>query len=116
MYRRVILKISGEALKGDGQYGIDPKTVKKIAQEIKNVRNAGIEVAVVVGAGNLWRGKTGEELGMDRSQADYMGMLGTIMNGLSLQDALEAIDIPTRVMTILNYKLQLQNPTLEDAT
>ena len=101
MYRRVILKISGEALKGDGQYGIDPKTVKKIAQEIKNVRNAGIEVAVVVGAGNLWRGKTGEELGMDRSQADYMGMLGTIMNGLSLQDALEAIDIPTRVMTAL---------------
>ena len=95
--RRVILKISGEALKGDGQYGIDPKTVKKIAQEIKNVRNAGIEVAVVVGAGNLWRGKTGEELGMDRSQADYMGMLGTIMNGLSLQDALEAIDIPSCV-------------------
>ena len=101
MYQRVILKISGEALKGDGQYGIDPKTVKKIAQEIKSIRNAGIEVAVVVGAGNLWRGKTGEELGMDRAQADYMGMLGTIMNGLSLQDALEAIDIPTRVMTAL---------------
>jgi len=101
MYRRVVLKISGEALKGDGQYGIDPKTVKKIAQEIKSVHQAGIEVAVVVGAGNLWRGKTGEELGMDRAQADYMGMLGTIMNGLALQDSLEDIGIPTRVMTAL---------------
>jgi len=101
MYRRVVLKISGEALKGQGQYGIDPKTVKKIAQEVKSVHEAGIEVAVVVGAGNLWRGITGEELGMDRAQADYMGMLGTIMNGLALQDSLEAIGIPTRVMTAL---------------
>src|SRR5690554_5348892 len=99
MYRRVVLKISGEALKGQGQYGIDPKTVKKIAQEVKSVHEAGIELAVVVGAGNLWRGITGEELGMDRAQADYMGMLGTIMNGLALQDSLEAIGIPTRVMT-----------------
>src|SRR5690554_1667136 len=99
MYRRVVLKISGEALKGDGQYGIDPKTVKKIAQEIKSVHQAGIEVAVVVGAGNLWRGKTGEELGMDRAQADYMGMLGTIMNSLAMQDALESIGVPSRVMT-----------------
>lgn len=101
MYRRVVLKISGEALKGQGQYGIDPKTVKKIAQEVKSVHEAGIELAVVVGAGNLWRGITGEELGMDRAQADYMGMLGTIMNGLALQDSLEAIGIPTRVMTAL---------------
>src|SRR5690606_22050127 len=68
---------------------------------IKSVHQAGIEVAVVVGAGNLWRGKTGEELGMDRAQADYMGMLGTIMNGLALQDSLEDIGIPTRVMTAL---------------
>src|SRR5690554_5946169 len=104
MYRRIILKISGEALKGDGQYGIDPKTVKKIAQEIKTVRNAGIEVAVVVGAGNLWRGKSGEELGMDRAQADYMGMLGTIMNALSLQDALETTGVQTRVLSALKIE------------
>src|SRR5690554_6854867 len=101
MYRRVVLKISGEALKGDGQYGIDPKTVKKIAQEIKSVHQAGIEVAVVVGAGNLWRGVTGEQLGMDRAQADYMGMLGTIMNGLALQDAMESIGVPSRVMSAI---------------
>lgn len=101
MYRRVILKLSGEALKGKGVYGIDPKTVKEIALEIKNLRELDIEVAVVVGAGNLWRGKTGEELGMDRAQADYMGMLGTMMNGLALQDALEGVGVPTRVMTAL---------------
>ena len=101
MYRRVILKLSGEALKGNGIYGIDPTTVKNIAQEIKTLKSEGVEVAVVVGAGNLWRGKTGEELGMDRAQADYMGMLGTIMNGLALQDALEGINVPTRVMSAL---------------
>src|SRR5690606_494817 len=101
MYQRVILKLSGEALKGGGIYGIDPKTVKEIALEIKALRDLGVEVCVVVGAGSLWRGKTGEELGMDRAQADYMGMLGTIMNGLALQDSLEDIGIPTRVMTAL---------------
>ncbi|HLT00380.1 MAG TPA: UMP kinase [Acholeplasma sp.] len=101
MYQRVILKLSGEALKGGGIYGIDPKTVKEIALEIKALRDLGVEVCVVVGAGNLWRGKTGEELGMDRAQADYMGMLGTIMNGLALQDALEGFDVATRVMTAL---------------
>src|SRR5690606_5455237 len=98
MYHRVILKLSGEALKGQGIYGIDPKTVKEVALEIKNLRDLNVEVAIVVGAGNLWRGKTGEELGMDRAQADYMGMLGTIMNGLALQDALEGAGVPTRVM------------------
>jgi len=101
MYKRVILKLSGEALKGDGSYGIHPITVKKIATEIKDIHALGVEVGIVVGAGNLWRGKIGEELGMDRAQADYMGMLGTIMNGLALQDALESIDVPTRVMTVL---------------
>ncbi len=101
MYQRVILKLSGEALKGDGTYGIHPITVKKIATEIKEVYKLGVQVGIVVGAGNLWRGKTGEELGMDRAQADYMGMLGTIMNGLALQDALESLDVPTRVMTVL---------------
>lgn len=101
MYKRVIIKLSGEALKGDGQYGIHPLTVKGIAQEIKDISALGIDVGIVVGGGNLWRGKTGEELGMDRAQADYMGMLGTIMNGLALQDALESIDVSSRVMTVL---------------
>lgn len=101
MYRRVILKLSGEALKGEGAYGIDPKTVKNIATEIKEIYEMGVQVGVVIGAGNLWRGKIGEELGMDRAQADYMGMLGTIMNGLALQDALEGVHVPTRVMTVL---------------
>lgn len=101
MYQRVILKLSGEALKGDGTYGIHPITVKKIATEIKEIYKLGVQVGIVVGAGNLWRGKTGEELGMDRAQADYMGMLGTIMNGLALQDALESLEVPTRVMTVL---------------
>lgn len=101
MYQRVVLKLSGEAMKGNSSTGIDPRTVKEIALEIKNVRDLNVEVAVVVGAGNLWRGKTGEELGMDRAQADYMGMLGTIMNGLALQDALEQIGVPTRVMSAI---------------
>ncbi|AUD65658.1 UMP kinase [Tenericutes bacterium MZ-XQ] len=101
MYQRVILKLSGEALKGNGTYGIHPITVKKIATEIKEIYQLGVQVGIVVGAGNLWRGKTGEELGMDRAQADYMGMLGTIMNGLAMQDALESLDVPTRVMTVL---------------
>ncbi len=101
MYQRVILKLSGEALKGNGTYGINPKTVKNIATEIKEIYELGVQVGIVVGAGNLWRGKIGEELGMDRAQADYMGMLGTIMNGLALQDALESVAVPTRVMTLL---------------
>ena len=101
MYNRVIIKLSGEALKGDGIYGIHPLTVKKIATEIKEIHALGVDVGIVVGGGNLWRGKTGEELGMDRAQADYMGMLGTVMNSLALQDALESIDVPSRVMTVL---------------
>jgi uridylate kinase len=101
VYQRVILKLSGEALKGNGAYGIHPITVKGIATEIKEMFELGVQVGIVVGGGNLWRGKTGEELGMDRAQADYMGMLGTIMNGLALQDALESINVPTRVMTVL---------------
>lgn len=101
MYKRVLLKLSGEALKGATAHGIDPKTVNKIAKEIQEIKGLGTDIAIVVGAGNLWRGKTGEELGMDRAQADYMGMLGTIMNALALQDALEAIGTATRVMTAL---------------
>lgn len=102
MYQRIILKLSGEAMKGDTNYGIDPKTVNKIATEIKEVYALGVQIGVVIGAGNLWRGAIGEELGMDRAQADYMGMLGTIMNGLALQDALESIDVPSRVLSAIN--------------
>lgn len=101
MYKRIVLKLSGEALKGDGIYGIDPKTVLNIAQEIKAAADTGVQIAIVVGAGNIWRGKTGEELGMDRAQADFMGMLGTVMNSLALQDALESIGVTTRVMTAI---------------
>lgn len=101
MHQRVILKLSGEAFKGNSIYGIDPKTIKKVALEIKQLKDTGTEIAIVIGAGNLWRGVTGEELGMDRSQSDHMGMLGTIMNGLALQDALEGVGVPTRVMTAL---------------
>lgn len=101
MDKRVILKLSGEAFKGSSIYGIDPTTIKGIALEIKKLKQEDVEIAIVIGAGNLWRGKIGEELGMDRSQSDYMGMLGTIMNGLALQDALEGVGVPTRVMTAL---------------
>ncbi|TVP86852.1 MAG: UMP kinase [Acholeplasmataceae bacterium] len=101
MYQRVILKLSGEALKGSGIFGIHPATVKNIATAIKEVYDMGVQIGIVIGAGNLWRGKTAEEFGMDRAQADYMGMVGTIMNGLALQDALESIDVHTRVMSSL---------------
>lgn len=102
MYRRVLLKMSGEALKGETPFGIDPITVKEIAKQIKDAYNLGVEIAIVVGGGNIWRGKTASELGMDRAQADYMGMLATVMNGLSLQDALEQLEVPTRVLSALD--------------
>lgn len=100
-YKTILLKMSGEALKGDGEYGIDPKTVKKIANEIKEIYDLKVRIGIVVGAGNIFRGKDAESLGMERAQADYMGMLGTMLNGLALQDALETLNIPTRVMTAI---------------
>ena len=101
MYKRVLLKLSGEALKGNADFGIDPITVKVIAEQIKDIHDMGVEVGIVVGGGNIWRGKTAEDLGMDRAQADYMGMLATIMNGLAVQDSLEHLGVPTRVMTAI---------------
>lgn len=101
MYKRILLKLSGEALKGDTPFGIDAETVKNIAEQIKDAHDLGIEIGIVVGGGNIWRGKTASELGMDRAQADYMGMLATIMNGLAVQDALEQLNVPTRCMTAL---------------
>jgi len=103
-YQRIILKLSGEALSGEQGYGIDPKVIKSIADQVKEVAELGVEVAVVVGGGNIWRGKVGSEMGMDRATADYMGMLATIMNSLALQDALETIEIPTRVQTSIEMR------------
>ena len=102
MYKRILLKMSGEALKGNTEFGIDPKTVKEVAEQVKRVHDLGIEIGIVCGGGNIFRGQIGEELGMDRAQADYMGMLATVMNGLAVQDALEALGVPTRVMSPLN--------------
>lgn len=101
MYKRVLIKMSGEALKGPQGYGIDSATVRNVAKQIKSIVNLGVEVAIVVGGGNIWRGKTASELGMDRAQADYMGMLATVMNGLAIQDALESISVPTRVLSAI---------------
>lgn len=101
MYKRVLLKMSGEAIKGDTPFGIDGTTVKGIAKQVKEAHDLGVEIGIVVGGGNIWRGKTAAEIGMDRAQADYMGMLATVMNGLALQDALEQAGVPTRVLTAL---------------
>ncbi|WP_027726027.1 UMP kinase [Tuberibacillus calidus] len=103
-YNRVVLKLSGEALAGDVGYGIDPKIIESIAHQIKEIVELGVEVAVVVGAGNIWRGKTGSEMGMDRATADYMGMLATVMNALALQDGLEKLDVETRVQSSIEMR------------
>lgn len=102
IYNRIVLKISGEAIAGDKGFGIDPETIQVISQEIKEAHDLGVELAIVVGGGNIWRGKTGEVMGMDRAQADYIGMLATVMNGLALQDGLETVGVPTRVQTAIN--------------
>ena len=103
-YRRVLLKLSGEALSGEQGFGIDPKVIQSICQQIKEVVELGVEVAVVVGGGNIWRGKVGSQMGMDRATADYMGMLATVMNSLALQDGLETIGIQTRVQTSIEMR------------
>lgn len=103
-YKRVLLKLSGEALMGDRAYGIDPKRLSKYAQEIKQVVDKGIEVAIVIGGGNIFRGVAGASNGMDRVQGDHMGMLATCINGLALQSALEAEDVYTRLQTAIEIK------------
>jgi uridylate kinase len=101
--KRIMIKLSGEALAGKTGIGIDPQTVKEIASEIKDAYDLGLcEIGVIVGGGNIFRGKIGDEMGIERSSADYMGMIGTILNALALQNSLEAIDVKTRVMTSLN--------------
>ena len=103
-YKRVLYKLSGEALAGGKGFGIDSEVVNKITSQIVEVVKQGVEVAIVVGGGNIWRGKTGEELGMERATADSMGMLATVMNSLALQDALEQKGVDTRVLTSVEMK------------
>ncbi|MFL1894131.1 UMP kinase [Aquimarina sp. 2-A2] len=98
-YKRILLKLSGEALMGERQYGIDPNRLAEYAEEIKQITDKNVEVAVVIGGGNIFRGVAGASKGMDRVQADHMGMLATVINGLALQSALEDADIPTRLQS-----------------
>ena len=108
-YKRVVLKLSGEALAGTKGYGIDPIVVDEIAKEIKEIKKTNIEVAIVVGGGNIWRGVTGAQMGMERSSADYMGMLATVMNGLAVQNALEQLGVQTRLLSAIEMR-QIAEP------
>jgi uridylate kinase len=108
-YKRVLLKISGEVMMGDLEYGIDRKTVERLAEDVRQVHAMGVEVSVVVGGGNIFRGMAQSARGMDRSTADYMGMLATIMNAVALQDGLERRDVPTRVLSAIEIS-QLAEP------
>ena len=104
IYKRILLKLSGEALLGERQYGIDPVRISQYAQEIKKVTNLGVEIAVVIGGGNIFRGVSAASNGMDRVQADYMGMLATVINGLALQSALEEEKVQTRLQTAIKIE------------
>ena len=103
-YHRILLKLSGEGLMGNQSHGIDPKRIDKYAKEIKKVFDIGTEVAIVIGGGNIFRGVSGSSKGMDRVQADYMGMLATVINGLALQGALENNNVPTRLQTAIKIE------------
>ena len=103
-YRRILLKISGEVLTGDGNFGVDAGVMRQIAGEIKEVKSLGVEVGIVIGGGNIFRGMAASSRGMDRASADYMGMLATVMNAIALQDALEKIDVHTRVQTAIEMR------------
>ncbi len=103
-YRRILLKLSGEALMGDAAFGIDPAVAQRIAGELRDVIALGTEVAVVIGGGNIWRGLSASSKGMDRATADYMGMLATVLNALALQDSLEKAGVHTRVMTAIEMQ------------
>lgn len=108
-YKRVLLKLSGEALMGDGKYGIHPPTLIRIASELQEVVQAGVELAVVIGGGNIFRGVAGSTEGMDRASADYMGMLATCINAMALQDALEKLGAHTRVLSAIKME-QIAEP------
>ena len=104
VYKRVVLKMSGEVLQGKQGYGIDPEVTRSIAEEIKDVKKLGTEIAIVIGGGNIYRGSTAEGQGVDRTTADYMGMLATVINGLALQDSLEKAGVFTRVQTAIDMQ------------
>jgi len=104
VYRRVLLKLGGEALSGPQGFGIDPQRAEAVAAKVQQVRDLGVQVAVVIGAGNLWRGREGIQRGMERATADYMGMIGTVMNSLALMDALERAGVVTRVMSAVEMR------------
>ena len=101
-YKRVILKISGEALAGDEKFGLDGDTLKNVARQVKEVHELGVQVAIVVGGGNFWRGRTSKD--MDKATADYMGMLATVINSLALQEAIESVGVQTRVQTAIEMR------------
>lgn len=103
-YKRIVLKLSGEAMAGGQGFGLAPDIIKSVAAQVKEIVDLGVEVAVVVGGGNIWRGKVGSEMGMDRATADYMGMLATVMNSLALQDSLEKQDVETRVLSSIEMR------------
>ena len=103
-YKRILLKLSGEALLGKNSYGIDNERLLDYAKEIKELHSIGIQIAIVIGGGNIYRGLSGAQNGIDRVQADYMGMLATVINGLALQNALESIDTPTRLQTAIKME------------
>lgn len=111
-YKRILLKLSGEALMGTHQYGIDPKRLSDYAKEVKNIVEKNIEVAIVIGGGNIFRGVAGASNGIDRVQADYMGMLATVINGLALQSALEKENIQTRLLTAVKME-QVAEPFIK---
>ena len=103
-YGRILLKVGGEALAGEKGYGIDPDAVAEVAHKVKSVKDYGVQIAIVLGAGNIWRGRDGLAHGMDRATADHMGMLATVMNALALRDALERINVTTRVQTAIEMR------------
>ena len=104
IYNRILLKLSGEALFGDRSHGIDPSTINKYSREIKSIVDLGVEVSIVIGGGNIFRGLSGANNGIDRVQGDYMGMLATVINGLALQSSLEKIGLQTRLQTAINME------------
>ena len=108
-FKRIILKLSGEALCGSAGFGIQPEVLVATAKELHDVWNLGVQVGIVVGGGNIFRGLKGAAAGMDRAQSDYMGMLATVMNSLALQDALEQVGVPTRVQTAIEIR-QIAEP------
>ena len=114
-YHRIVLKLSGEALAGKQGYGIDPETVETIAKQVVEVNKLGVQVAIVVGGGNIWRGLSGSAKGMDRVSADYMGMLATVMNALAVSDKLEQLGVPTEVFTSITMPQVAQPFTRKDA-